>query len=345
MVRSVPLQMELPRPGQKYDGALLERLADGLRQAECVQLSAAAPPGSKASLEALQELLGVLKTRGLTVEGQWITESVDLSPEDCSFLAASGLSVGLLLDGPEEIHQKSRQWQGLPEEPVAPVLEMARQLRACGVPVFARISVTPPVAQAPETVYGFLTEQGFLAQEYLPPSSTEDVTPEVYGTFLIELFSRWWQDRMAGETIHIREFENLAGALKGTAVNGCGAGGGCWNQNAVALDGTVYLCQRDREQRRHASATVWAPESGGMDFLPHWEGVPFSIPAACRSCRWVSLCQGGCRCQRPRVQQETVFCDALKRYYDYAVPRMLQLLRELGKSHPCWKTSACPQCV
>lgn len=345
MVRSVPLQMELPQLGQKYDGALLERVAECLGQVECVQLSVAAPPGCKASWEALRELLRVLKARGLAVEGQWITESVHLSPEDCSFLAASGLSVGVLLDGPEEINQKSRHWQGLPEEPVAPALEMAQQLRECGVPVFARVSVTPPVAQAPEMVYDFLTKQQFLAQEYLPPSTTEDVTPEVYGTFLIELFSRWWQDRMAGKTIHIREFENLAGALKGTAANGCGAGGGCWNQNAVALDGAVYLCQRDREQRRHALATVWAPEPDRMAFLPYWEVVPFSIPATCRSCRWVSLCQGGCRCQRPQAQQKTVFCDALKRYYDYAVPRMLQLLRELGKSHPCWKTSACPRCV
>ena len=66
--------------------------------------------------------------------------------------------------------------------------------------------------------------------------------PEMYGRFLVDLFTLWFEDLKRGSQPYIRQFENYIGILLGYEPESCEQRGFCESQNVVEADGSVYPC-------------------------------------------------------------------------------------------------------
>lgn len=136
------------------------------------------------------------------------------------------------------------------------------------------------------------------------PESLERYDPKQYGELLILIFELWRKDRMAGKKIRIREFENLAGAICGGHRYFCGISGICRGRAHWTEKEGLSLCNCADKKK---------------------------ISKKCKECRWVSICQQGCVFEySDNVSAGNYFCDAYQMYYEYALPRMLDLLRMIN---------------
>lgn len=136
------------------------------------------------------------------------------------------------------------------------------------------------------------------------PESLERYDPKQYGDLLILIFELWRKDRMAGKKIRIREFENLAGAICGGYRYFCGIGGTCQGRAHWTEKEGLSLCNCADKKK---------------------------ISKKCKECRWVSICQQGCVFEYSDNEPAgNYFCDAYQMYYEYALPRMLDLLRMIN---------------
>jgi uncharacterized protein len=174
---------------------------------------------------------------------------------------------------------------------------------------------------------------GFEYQQYIPcmdpigqDKQAYSISPHDYAIFLKDMFDVWVEDRMKDIFVYNRYFENLAGILSGVPPESCDMTGYCTLQYAIEADGSVYPCdfymlddyvlgnintdsfeRIDRERQK-------------TDFIE----TSVELPLECRDCRWLLLCRNGCKRYRGK-EGKSVFCEAYKEFFEYAVERLVTL--------------------
>jgi len=268
-----------------------------------------------------------IQTNGTLIDDDW-----------AQFFAENRFLVGLSMDGPAPLHNRSRvNADGLGS--FDRVWRAKGLLEKHGVEFNILTVVTQANAKQVSRVYKFFVENGLWYQQYIPclsPLGEEGgLSAEDYGTFLCRLFDLWYADFIKGRKIYIRYFENLAGMLMGYQAENCGLCGHCTNQYVVEADGGVYPCDfyvldeyylgnlnrdgfRDLDRREK--------EIGFIAFSTRQE-------TECVQCQYYALCRGGCRRDRQRADMNTLgkscFCEAYRQFFPYAVPRLWELVRQV----------------
>ena len=57
------------------------------------------------------------------------------------------------------------------------------------------------------------------------------------------------------------------------------------------------------------------------------------VPAACRACRWYSLCRNGCKRERVPETGLNRWCGVHTAFFEYAYPRMREMAKALQKTN------------
>ena len=265
------------------------------------------------------------QTNGLLIDDEW-----------AEFFRENGFLVGLSVDGSADIHNINRK-DAAGKGTHSSVMKAAAVLKKHEVPFNVLTVVNAKVARSPQTVYSFFMKNGLLYQQYIPcldpifekrGGKDYSLTSELYGDFLIRLFKLWYNDRKEGKFVYISNFEDAAGILLGEKPAGCGRLGVCSNQNVVEADGSVYPCDfyalddyclgnireaefEDFDEKRKAFISQ---SRSGLD--------------KCKECSVGFVCRGGCRRNRetPGGIGENYFCGAYKKFYEYALPRLEELV-------------------
>ncbi len=266
-----------------------------------------------------------LQTNGLLLDRKW-----------ASFLAEYRFLAGLSLDGPREVHDA---WRRSPEGggSHAGAMRAAALLRRREIPLAVLAAVRRGTTAA---VYTWFREQGFDNLQFIPvverggePGSMAAFTmaPGEYGEFLCRVFDLWWPERL---DVHVREFHALAARLAGRPSGTCHLDGTCDSYLVVEADGGVYPCDffvrgelRLGDIRQGFPRLAAAPAAG---VLPAAKARPH---AACRECRWLDLCRGGCPKDRERAGDIfglSYLCESYRIFLRHAHPR----LRELAGAVP-----------
>lgn len=282
--------------------------------------------------------------RRIPVHNAFQTNGYLLDEEWCRFFRENHFLVGVSVDGTPEIHDTLRHGQGGGKtfEQVAHSIKLMDEY---GVDYNILTVVTPLVAENIAEVYAFYRENGWQYQQYiacLDPLGEERgkaphaLLPEVYGNFLIDLFSLWLKDLEKGRQPYIRQFENWVGLAAGYMAESCEQRGICGIQNVVEADGSIYPCDfymldeyrlgnfnEDRleaiDEKRKALGFI--ERSGKLD-------------EACGSCPYYKLCRGGC--QRNRDFNETsglyrnYFCRSYQLFFDRYYEKIMELGGQLG---------------
>lgn len=251
-----------------------------------------------------QRITNSIQTNGTTLNDSWL-----------DFLQRYDFSVGVSLDGPPEIHDRRRlDIQGRPTS--GRVRQGLAQLRAHGLKHGVLMVVDDDViALGAARLLEFFLETGVGQVSLLNVGPEGEPGRNVPGDylrfprfveFLRELFLLWWPAHV--NQISFREITDLVKRVRGEGGNFCVFEENCMGGVlTVEPRGELSICDKYQGDAAYQLGRVTE-----MDVADLPAGAPLTRArvqtdtdmAACRACRWYSICQGGCPHDRyVRVQR------------------------------------------
>jgi uncharacterized protein len=282
------------------------------------------------------QIENAIQTNGFALDADW-----------CSFFKENNFLVGVSLDGNKAIHDANRVDQN-DRGTYAKVAHSIQLLKNHKVDFNILTVVTKQTCLNIRDIYHFFIKNGFGYMQFIPcldplgekrGSKPWSLTPELYERFLKDLFDCWYADAKRGNVYYIRYFENLLTILNGQRPEACGMLGQCSNQIVVEADGSVYPCDfYALDEWKIGNFTTDSFEEiekkrAQVDFIG-----PSRIPAKeCLDCKWGWICRGGCRRDRSEdikgPLSKNYFCSAYKNFFEYAYPRLEEVLQILARQN------------
>lgn len=276
------------------------------------------------------QIENTIQTNGLLIDEKW-----------ARFLGEHRFLVGLSLDGPKKMHDRYRKDAG-GQDTFGRIMNSVQLLERYHVDYNVVTVVTNDTAKQASFLYKFWKRNHYPFVQFIPcmdeikrQDGTQErsiyaVEPEQYGKFLCELFDLWYADFVAGETMDIRMFSNLAQMAAGYPAEECGMNGCCNCYFVVEGDGSVYPCD-------FYCMDAWklgTVNDGFVQMKISEKAKAFveasrPVCAACQECPYFSLCRGGCRRWRepfvdgkPGLNQ---LCSAYRMFFAHTAERMERL--------------------
>jgi uncharacterized protein len=243
-----------------------------------------------------QKVLNTLQTNATRLTDDWL-----------AFLREHEVSVGVSLDGPPEIHD-ARRIDALGRPTSARVREGLERLRAAGIPRWGALMVVDDVmcAAGARRLLEYLAEIDVRRVALLnvlpenPAADAEEAGAYLpfprFVEFLRELYHEWnghYRDRLA-----VRELADLMGQLEGGEPQICVFAGGCFGSYlTVEPTGEVAACDKYIGAADYRFGNVLETGLTGAGLSERLAAVREENRVAVermRTCRWFSVCHGGC---------------------------------------------------
>ncbi len=267
---------------------------------------------------------------GKRIQNDLQTNGTLLDEDWCRFLKANEWLVGISVDGPRELHDRSRVTRE-GEPTFDRVLRSAGLLRKHGVAFNTLTVVSPANVTRPLPVYRFLTREigatyiqlipcvepkGFedvapqrWAPEHLPklgeraskPGHPESVVtewsvdPDAYGEFLCKVFDEWFHADLGRVLVNL--FETLVVRRLGRRSQLCVFGEFCGKGVAVEHDGSVYSCDH-YVYPQYRLGSIHESHLADMVFSQRQMDFGYAkrdtLPKFCQQCQHLRNCRGEC---------------------------------------------------
>jgi uncharacterized protein len=268
------------------------------------------------------------------------TNGTLLDEEWCRFLAGEGFTVGLSLDGPQEMHDRYRVTKGA-RSTHALALRGWNLLQQHRVPCNALCVIHAENAQHPTETYRFFKQIGARYVEFLPlveplPDGGGRVTDcsvptAAWGEFLCGVFDEWLSQDI--ERITVQMFEEAARTAFGREHSLCIFRETCGDVPVVEHNGDFFACDHFVDAG-HRQGNI--REAGLADLLEGPAQRAFgqakldTLPRQCRACDVRNMCNGGCpkdRIVRTPDGDERLncLCAGYKRFFTHCRPFVEQL--------------------
>ena len=276
----------------------------------------------------------------ILVQNVFQTNGYGIREEWCDFFRENNFLVGLSVDGTPEIHNSMRHEREGGGATFDQVSDGAKRMDACGVNYNILTVVTKKVARNIMEIYYYYRDRGWHYQQYiacLDPVGEKHgqafyaLTPELYGEFLIQLFSLWLRDLKKGRQPYIRQFENWVGLAAGYQAESCDQRGTCGIQYVAEADGSIYPCDfyamdkwrlGNLNQDRLEAVDARRKEIGFVE-------RSLKFDTRCRQCKYYRLCRGGCQRNRDLNAAtglyENYYCQAYQMFFDQYDDSIVQL--------------------
>jgi uncharacterized protein len=239
------------------------------------------------------QILNGIQTNGTLLDAEW-----------CRFLSEENFSVGLSLDGPQDIHDRHRVTRG-----GNPSFEQTlcgyELLRKHSVPTDILCVVNADNVSHPARVYRFFKRIGASYVSFLPLvepdfdalSTVSPLTPspEAWGSFLCAVFDEW-VERDIGK-IKVQIFEEAARTAFNLEHSLCIFRPTCGDIPVVEFNGDFYSCDHFVDTAHHLGNIRETPlvqllESPAQkDF---GRAKKETLPRYCRECEVLPMCNGEC---------------------------------------------------
>ncbi len=270
-----------------------------------------------------------LQTNGILLDDEW-----------CDFLAAEKFDVGLSIDGAKAVHDRYRL-DHRDEGTYDRVAAACERLKSRGVKPDLLCTVTSDSASDPLAVYRALRDLDTGWMQFIPivrwkddgTTTPDSVTPEGYGDFLRDVFAEWLYHDLG--RVGVQMFAEVARTVGGGGNPSlCTMAETCGRVLVVERDGGVYSCDHF-VRPEHKLGDV---ETDGLSALADsekqrafGEAKRSTLTNECRSCKYLPMCGGGCpkdRFAKSRDGEDGQYylCEGLKAFFDYAVPRLEELV-------------------
>ena len=278
-----------------------------------------------------------LQTNGTLLDDQW-----------CAFLAEEHFDVGLSIDGTQWLHDKYRidhKGSGSYEGAAAAI----RRLQSHGIQPDLLCTVTSDAAKRPLDVYralrafntGWIQFIPIVRRDLREPVAHDEVTPDsvsgkMYGEFLCAVFDEWVLHDLG--RLDVQLFAETMRVIAGGSAGLCWMAPVCGRALIVERDGGVYSCDH-YVFPEHRIGDIEKTNLGDLANSPRQlsfgENKRASLPAQCRRCPHLALCNGGCPKDRFAISEDgegglNHLCDGLRHFFPYAQPA-LSLVNALSK--------------
>jgi uncharacterized protein len=273
-------------------------------------------------------------TNGLQTNGTLLNE------DWCRFLAAEGFTVGLSLDGPQEMHDRFRVTKG--QKPThKQAMRGYRLLREHRIPCNILCVVQAENVQHPTQVYRFFRELKAQNVEFLPlvePQRDEEggvsrrtVPAEALGSFLCTVFDEWVSRDI--ERVNVQIFDEAARTAFGQEHALCIFRKTCGDVPVIERNGDFFSCDHfvDTEHRLgNIRETPLADLLESPAQRAFGEAKWDTLPRYCRACEVLEMCHGGCPKDRilhaPDGEAGLNFlCAGYKRFFTHCRPFVREL--------------------
>jgi uncharacterized protein len=275
-----------------------------------------------------------IQTNGFLVTRKW-----------AEFLHDNNFLVGLSLDGPPEVHDKYRV-DALGKGTYERVRQTSVLFDEFKVEYNILFVVTNSTARHPDELYDYFKMNNFNFLQFMPCIDAKDnergehnysLNPKHYTFFLKHFFDQWYLDFMGGREVSVRYFDNLVIMAMGMQPEMCSLIGSCQCQFVFEADGSVYPCDfyvtdEWKLGNIHENGLLEQYES---DNCRRFMKSSLSASSTCQSCKWKSLCRGGCRRDREnppaKELERNYYCESFSEFLPYAYPRLIELARYVQK--------------
>ena len=344
-----------------YPNARLFRLADDLLERYIIQHIEASPAasvlfswhGGEPTLLGLDyfrrivELQRKHRTPGREIFNGIQTNGTLLDEEWFDFLGAEAFFVGLSMDGPKELHDRYRTDKHARATHKS-VLQALRQLQRRRIECDVLCVVHSQNVRHPAVVYRYFKEIGVKFLQFLPlvahrgngEFSEETVLPETYGTFLCTVFDEWVRSDI--DRIRIQNFDEASRPFLGKEQVMCVSKQTCGNVVVLEHNGDVYSCDHFVDLK-HRLGNIRETHLGELlespALLQFGRDKQERLPAYCRQCDVLALCNGGCPKDRhartPQGEEGLNYlCPGLKQFFTHSRPYFKKLALHLSAGQP-----------
>jgi uncharacterized protein len=276
-----------------------------------------------------QHITNGIQTNGTLLDEEW-----------CRFLAAEGFSVGLSLDGPQEIHDRYRVTKG--QKPThKQAMRGYELLRQHRIPCDILCVVHAQNVKYPTQVYRFFKQIEAKYIEFLPlvePQPDEEgsvshrtVPAEALGNFLCAIFDEWKGEDIG--QIKVQIFEEAARTAFGQEHSLCIFRETCGDVPVVEHNGDFFSCDHFVDTEHRLGNIQKAPL---VDFIESpaqrafGEAKSGTLPRYCRACGVLNMCHGGCPKDRILRAPDgeaglNYLCAGYRRFFTHCQPFVANL--------------------
>lgn len=343
---------EVGRGRQRMSDEVLEKLIKDYMQLRFA-LAGFAWQGGEPTLMGLdfyKKVVELQKKYG--VDGQEVgnslqTNAILLDEKWCRFLQENKVLVGISIDGPKEFHDYYRiDYSGAGTfDRVVRAIENCKKYK---VEFNTLTLLNARNAGHPDEVFDFLLGLGVRFLQFIPcvevdPATGEiadfSVTPEQLGEFWCRIFDRWYE--YGPQKLSIRDFDSILSYCVMGRHTICTFDKQCSQYIVVEHNGDAFCCDFFVEPKWRLGNIFETPieqlaaSSKKLEFARKKQ----NLCNKCLVCRHLAICRGGCMKDRAPFDKEnygreSYFCEAYKRFFDYAMPRFMQIAADINADSP-----------
>lgn len=249
------------------------------------------------------------------------TNGVLLNDSWAEFLVRNKFRVGISLDGPRRIHDKHRvdaRERGTFKFVVNAIDRLKKH--DCEVGVIS--VVTKDSIGNEKEIFDFLYSNELYKMNFSPlvdeSTIVSSLLPEDFANFMIRIFDLWFGKN--DERVKIQLLDSFLQGLIGGKATVCWCQEDCSNFLSVNFNGDVYFCGRFMGFEEFKLGNITKDSLGViLNSQKYCDLKKVLLPRneTCKSCRWLSICNGGCAFHGYDMTQKKFsrhyFCEATQK--------------------------------
>jgi len=279
---------------------------------------------------------------GQLVSNALQTNAILLDEKWYRFLHDNKFLLGISIDGPKEFHDYYRldHSGGGTFDKVIKAIETCKKHK---VEFNALILLNNKNVVRPDELFDFFVEQGIKYLQFISCVETDpaageildfSITPQQYGEFLCRIFDRWVA--YGPEKLSIRSFDSILSFCAGGTHTVCTFDRLCSSYIVVEHTGDCFCCDFFVEPKWRLGNIFETPiqklAAGSKKRI--FARAKQNLCNKCLLCRYLDVCRGGCMKDRAALDagqwnRESYFCESYKRFFDYAMPRFMQMAADI----------------
>lgn len=249
--------------------------------------------------EKMKEYPGIRVNYALQTNGTMITE------EWVHFFKENNFLIGVSLDG-YKLNMDQFRFDAENQSVYYRIMDSVKLLRKHKVDFNILTVVTKDLSKHAKALVRFYRESRFNYVQLIPclPGFSEQtdafaLTVDEYAGFFIEFFDEWMKELKKGNQISVNLFENLYGMAHGQMPYQCGMLGRCTVQFVIESNLDTYPCDfycLDEYLMGNLHDTPFA-QLAQTETAKQFLLDSACMKKPCGTCRYVRMCNGGCRRQ------------------------------------------------
>jgi len=291
------------------------------------------------------------------------TNAILFSPDGvgdqwCRFLHDSNFLVGISVDGPKEFHDYYRLDYG-GHGTFDRVMRAIERCKEYKVEFNTLTLLNDKNAEHPDELFDFFIDNGIRYLQFIPcvelDSATGKVTnfsatPKQLGEFWCRIFDRWYD--YGPTNLSIRDFDSILSYCIMGKHTICTFDKQCSQYIVIEYTGDAFCCDFFVEPRWRLGNIFETPieRLATSSKKRAFARAKQNLSNKCLLCRHLAICRGGCMKDRLMLDtgysildehressienRESYFCEAYKRFFDYTMPRFMQIAAQINAGSP-----------